>query len=174
MTEPEEVKAGRRRTRQEVQRLVREFATSGLPRGEFCRIHGMTLGTLQRGLNRERIKSNDTQTDGKRLVRVKVIGGSGAGDDQRLCGMAAVLANGRRIEFNPDFDAAQLRRAVTGLWSCAKRLKRGRYSWPLAADGSDRVLLSHEELSLLLGGIDLTHTRRKNWYRVTVSGNEKD
>jgi transposase len=54
----------------------------------------------------------------------------------------------------------------TGLWSCD--------SWPLAADGSDRVLLSHEELSLLLGGIDLTHTRRKNWYRVTMSGSEKD
>ena len=32
-------------------------------------------------------------------------------------------------------------------------------------DGSDRVTLSHEELSLLLGGIDLTRTRRKNWYR---------
>jgi hypothetical protein len=115
MTEPEEVKARRRRTRQEVQRLVGEFATSRLPRGESCRIHGMTLGTLQRGLNRERIKSNDTQTDDKRLVRVKVIGGSGAGDDQRLCGMAVVLANGRRIEFNSDFDAAQLRRAVETL-----------------------------------------------------------
>jgi hypothetical protein len=75
----------------------------------------MTLGTLERGLNRERIKSNDTQTDDKRLVRVKVIAGSGAGDDQRLCGMAVVLANGRRIEFNPDFDAAQLRRAVVTL-----------------------------------------------------------
>jgi hypothetical protein len=29
--------------------------------------------------------------------------------------MAVVLANGRRIEFNPDFDAAQLRRAVETL-----------------------------------------------------------
>jgi hypothetical protein len=40
---------------------------------------------------------------------------SGAGDDQRLRAMAVVLANGRRIEFNPDFDAAQLRRAVETL-----------------------------------------------------------
>src|SRR5258708_7386676 len=56
----------------------------------------------------------------------------------------------------------------SGLWSCAKRLERGRFSWPLAGDGSDRVTLSHEELSLLLGGIDLTRTRRKNWYRKTV------
>jgi hypothetical protein len=75
----------------------------------------MTLGTLQRGLNRERIKSNDTQIDGKRLVRVKVIGGSGAGDDHRLCAMAVVLANGRRIEFSPEFDAAQLRQVVETL-----------------------------------------------------------
>ena len=38
---------------------------------------------------------------------------------------------------------------------------------------SDRVTLSHEELSLLLGGIDLRQTRQKNWYRVTVSVDEK-
>jgi transposase len=62
----------------------------------------------------------------------------------------------------------------SGLWSCGKRLERGRFSWPLAGDGSDRVTLSHEELSLLLGGIDLTHTRQKNWYRVTASESEKD
>jgi hypothetical protein len=41
--------------------------------------------------------------------------GAGPRDDQRLCGMAVVLANARRIEFNPDFDAAQLRRAVESL-----------------------------------------------------------
>jgi len=56
----------------------------------------------------------------------------------------------------------------SGLWICAKRLERGRYSWPQQADQSDQVTLSHEELSLLLGGIDLTRTRRKNWYRQTV------
>jgi len=75
----------------------------------------LRFGRTIKGLNRERIKSNDTQADGKRLVRVKVIGGSGAGDNQRLRGKAVVLANGRRIEFNPDFDAAQLRRAVETL-----------------------------------------------------------
>ena len=61
----------------------------------------------------------------------------------------------------------------SGVWICAKRLERGRSSWPLAADGSDRVSLSHEELSLLLGGIDLTGVRHKNWYRMTVSESEK-
>jgi len=52
----------------------------------------------------------------------------------------------------------------SGLWICAKRLERGRFSWPQPGDQSDRVTLSHEELSLLLGGIDLTRTRRKDWY----------
>ncbi len=61
----------------------------------------------------------------------------------------------------------------SGLWSCAKRLERGRFSWPVAEDQSDRVNLSHEELSLLLGGIDLTRTRRKEWYRKTFPESEK-
>jgi len=112
MTQSEEVKPRRRRTRQEVQRLVSEFAASGLTRGEFCRIHGMTLGTLQRGLNREGVKSSDIQSDDKRLVRVKITGGSGTGDLQRPCAMAVVLVNGRRIELGPNFDPAQLRRVV--------------------------------------------------------------
>ena len=61
----------------------------------------------------------------------------------------------------------------SGVWVCAKRLERGRFSWPMAGDRSDRVTLSHEELSLLLGGIDLTQTRQKNWYRKTVAESEK-
>src|SRR5260370_33907802 len=109
MTEPEEVKQRRRRrTRQEVQRLVREFGTSGLARSEFCRIHGMTLKTLQRGLKRERTQSSDMQTDGKRLVRVKVIGGSDTTDRERPLGMAVGLAKGRGIELSRDFDPARL------------------------------------------------------------------
>src|ERR1700736_1299775 len=115
MTEPEEVKARRRRTRQEVQRLVREFGTSGLSRGEFCRIHAMTLSTLQRGLKRRGTEPSDIQSDGKRLVRVKVIGGSRPADREAPCAMAVVLAKGRRIELSRDFDAAQLRRVVEAL-----------------------------------------------------------
>jgi transposase len=50
----------------------------------------------------------------------------------------------------------------------------GLWSWPIAEDQSDRVSLSHEELSLLLGGIDLRGTRRKDWYRKTISESEKE
>jgi transposase len=61
----------------------------------------------------------------------------------------------------------------SGLWICAKRLERGRFSWPSDGEDSARVTLSQEELSLLLGGIDLTRTRRKNWYRKEAELSEK-
>jgi transposase len=53
----------------------------------------------------------------------------------------------------------------SGLWVCAKRLEKGRFTWPQSGDALGKVVLSHEELSLLLGGIDLVKTKRKRWYR---------
>src|SRR5262249_15158513 len=36
---------------------------------------------------------------------------------------------------------------ATGLWICAKRLERGRFSWPsVLSETETKVLLSHEEL----------------------------
>jgi hypothetical protein len=47
-----------------------------------------------------------------------------------------------------------------------KRLERGRFSWPsVSSEDETKALLSHEELALLLGGIDLSRIRRKQWYR---------
>ena len=53
----------------------------------------------------------------------------------------------------------------SGLWVCAKRLEKGCFRWPQAGDTQGKVVLSHEELALLLGGIDLAQTRRRPWYR---------
>ncbi len=53
----------------------------------------------------------------------------------------------------------------SGLWVCAKRLEKGRFTWPQSGDAQGKVILSHEELSLLLGGIDLAKTKHKRWYR---------
>ena len=58
----------------------------------------------------------------------------------------------------------------SGLWVCAKRLERGRFSWPkretVESGGRHlKVRLRQEELSMLLGGIDLTRTRQKRWWR---------
>jgi transposase len=53
----------------------------------------------------------------------------------------------------------------SGLWVCAKRLPKGRFSWPQSGDAQGKVVLSHEELSLLLSGIDLAKAKRRAWYR---------
>ena len=55
----------------------------------------------------------------------------------------------------------------SGLWVCFKRLEKGRFRWPPAAGEEAKISLSHEELMLLLGGIDLTQTRRRAWHRVS-------
>ena len=56
----------------------------------------------------------------------------------------------------------------SGLWVCAKRLEKGRFRWPAPVSGQARVVLSHEELALLLGGIDLAGSRRRAWFRRAV------
>jgi transposase len=53
----------------------------------------------------------------------------------------------------------------SGLWICAKRLEKGRFRWPAASPDAVKITLTHEELALLLGGIDLNETRRRPWYR---------
>jgi hypothetical protein len=44
-------------------------------------------------------------------------------------------------------------------------LDGGRFGWPGADTSETKIVLSHEELALLLGGIDLTETRLRKWYR---------
>ncbi len=61
----------------------------------------------------------------------------------------------------------------SGLWVCAKRLEKGRFRWPETAANQTRVTLSHEELALLVGGIDLAATQRRRWYRKVVTTEEK-
>jgi transposase len=56
----------------------------------------------------------------------------------------------------------------SGLWVCAKRLERGCFRWPAAEAGQTKITLSHEEMALLLGGIDLAGSRRRAWFRKVV------
>lgn len=57
----------------------------------------------------------------------------------------------------------------SGLWVCSKRLEKGRFRWPEAAAGESKIVLRHEELALLLGGIDLAGSRRRAWYRAVTA-----
>ena len=50
-----------------------------------------------------------------------------------------------------------------GVWVFAKRLEKGRLSWPIGS--SDRKLaISPQSLTMLIGGIDLKDGYKKGWY----------
>jgi transposase len=84
-----------------------------------------------------------------------------------LSGHVFLFANARRNRLKlMVFDG-------TGLWVCAKRLEKGCFRWPESGEGEARIVLTHEELAMLLGGIDLTQTRRRAWYR-RASGEESE
>ena len=55
----------------------------------------------------------------------------------------------------------------SGLWVCAKKLDRGCFRWPDADSTVKKIVLTHEELTLLLGGIDLKKTEPRRWHRAT-------
>lgn len=53
----------------------------------------------------------------------------------------------------------------TGTWVAAKRLEKGRYSWPAASEPGQRCLKLHAEaLQLLIDGVDLRGAAFKPWY----------
>jgi len=79
-----------------------------------------------------------------------------------LSGHVFLFANARRNRLKlMVFDG-------TGLWVCAKRLERGCFRWPESDAEQAKVVLTHEELAMLLGGMDLTQVRRRPWYRKSL------
>jgi hypothetical protein len=114
MTEIGEISVRKRRSRQEIKRLVAEFETSGQRRSEFCQKHNLGLGTLQRGLRRRRMEAQG-QSEAKRLIEVKLAGIQRNGSGPGTCTLDVVLAEGRRIEVRRDFDAKTLARLIRTL-----------------------------------------------------------
>jgi transposase len=52
----------------------------------------------------------------------------------------------------------------SGAWVLAKRLDKGTFAWPDAESG-DAVEYLSEELALLLGGLEASDLRSRNWHR---------
>ena len=55
-----------------------------------------------------------------------------------------------------------------------KRLEKGRFRWPETDSGQTKIALSHAELMLLLGGIDLKQTKPRAWHRVIAKEPDQD
>jgi transposase len=53
-----------------------------------------------------------------------------------------------------------------------KKLSKGRFRWPEPRAGEIKVVLSPEELAMLLGGIDLSQARHRPWYRSQMDNDE--
>ena len=110
MTENQEVPGRKRRSGEEIKRLVLEFEASGLRQNEFCRKHGLALSTLQRQLKKQRLDQGEAKSN--RLVAVELAGKGREGNTPALCALEVVLASGRRIEVRRDFDSETLLRVV--------------------------------------------------------------
>jgi transposase len=53
----------------------------------------------------------------------------------------------------------------SGFWVLAKRLARGTFAWPEADDERGSIELRPDELAALLGGVDLSRTAWRRWWR---------
>jgi hypothetical protein len=83
----------------EMRRVVEEFQTSGLTRGEFCRQRAIPVTTLDYWRQQMRRKP--------RLVQVKV-----AGVEATAQSFTLRLANGRSIDSSWRFDEEELTRLI--------------------------------------------------------------
>ena len=64
MNENQEVQARKRRSSEEIKRLVLEFEASGLRQNEFCRNHGLALSILRRQLKKRRLDKGEAKEGG--------------------------------------------------------------------------------------------------------------
>ena len=116
MNEKQKMSTRRRRTYAEVQQLVAEFVTSGMRRSEFCRSRGLSFGTLDRHLKKQRWKRKSRRaSSASRLVAVELASRKSPTQCEPRCGLAVVLSGGRRIEVHPDFDTNTFERLVIAL-----------------------------------------------------------
>jgi hypothetical protein len=90
----------RRRSSEEIQRVVEQFRASGLSQMEYCRQNGMILSSLGRYLRR--MRSSEQQ-----LVQVKVEAPTEPGT-----GFVLMLGNGRRIASGWGFGDTELARLI--------------------------------------------------------------
>ena len=116
MNEKQKTSASRRRTRAEIQQLVAEVVGSGMRRTEFCRSRGLSFGTLNRHLKKQRWKGKSRRASSAGwLLPVELAARKSPAQHEPSCALAVVMSGGRRIEVHPDFDIHTFERLVSVL-----------------------------------------------------------
>ena len=90
--------------------MAAEFARSGLTRGEFCRQHGLSTGTLD-SYRKRYGQSCKAVLAPSRFIPVELAHPGKA----PASGLAVAMPNGYRIEVSREFDAHTLRHLVAAL-----------------------------------------------------------
>ena len=111
MNENQEVQLRRRRSQEEINRLVSEYEASGARVSDFCRNHRLKPSVLHRHLKKRRLGKIESRED-KRLVPVALVETKRHADTPRGCALEVVLSGGRRIEVRADFDSGTLQRLL--------------------------------------------------------------
>jgi transposase-like protein len=102
------VRGRRSRSREEAERLVREFEQSGMTRTAFCEAQGIALQTL--AYYRQKYR-RPGRPGAAHLLPVELVGSLPARDSH----LRLELANGRRIAVEQGFDAILLKRLIAVL-----------------------------------------------------------
>ena len=105
------VQRRRRLSREEAQRLVREYESSELTRQAFCAERGVSVAALDK--YRRQYRSGSQVSGAGRLVSVEVMPGTSANNSSGA--LWVELANGRRIGLGSGFDTAALERLLSVL-----------------------------------------------------------
>jgi transposase-like protein len=111
VNENQEVQLRRRRSREEIDRLVVEYQASGTRVSDFCRNHHLKPSVLHRHLKMRRLGKVEP-SEVKRLVPVALVGTKRHGNVPSECALEVVLSSGRRIEVRPQFDSGTLERLL--------------------------------------------------------------
>jgi transposase-like protein len=111
VSENHEVQGRRRRSREEIKRLVIEYEGSGGRVSDFCRKYDLKPSVLQRHLKMRRLSKVESR-EAKRLVPVALFGTKRHVDMPTECALEVGLSRGRRIGVRPDFDSGTLARLL--------------------------------------------------------------
>jgi hypothetical protein len=88
-----------------MQRVLEEYAASGLKRREFCQLRDIAVTTFDYWRREHRIKAEQVERR-PRLVKVEVVEGGCSGQ------FILSLANGRRIESTWSYSDVELARLI--------------------------------------------------------------